>query len=173
MLTCAGFFHATTSGVEWACSTIEHVTEAILATIKAAGFHIGTVKFVRLPSGEPGRVVNAIDAKTGERWTVTAPTEYEAVVELARQVGIELDDGYRRARDRSPARRGRSEPGAPASGPTSLASASGSGRYRPFSEGRSGRLLLNRPRRRKQPRSVCLPKGRARRVRATGNRRFP
>ncbi len=71
-------------GVEWPCSTMEHVTEAIMATIKAAGYHVGTAKIARLPSGEPGHVVNAIDAKTGERWTVTAPTAYEAVVELAR-----------------------------------------------------------------------------------------
>lgn len=72
---------------------MEHVTEAIPATIKAAGHHIGVVKVARLPSGEPAHVVNAIDAKTGEKWTVTVPTEYEAVVELTRQVGIELDGG--------------------------------------------------------------------------------
>ena len=38
-------------------------------------------------------VVNAVDAKTGESFTVTAPDEYAAVVELAKQVGIDLEDG--------------------------------------------------------------------------------
>lgn len=77
---------------------MEHVTEAVFAVIKPVGYHIGSVKIARLPSGEPAYVVNVIDAKTGERWTTTAATEYEAAVELAQQVGIELEDGQRLVR---------------------------------------------------------------------------
>jgi hypothetical protein len=38
-------------------------------------------------------VVNAVDARTREGLTVTAPDEYAAVVELSQQAGAELEDG--------------------------------------------------------------------------------
>lgn len=38
-------------------------------------------------------VYNPTNTATGERWSVQAPTQYEAVVELAKQVGIKLEDG--------------------------------------------------------------------------------
>ncbi len=37
--------------------------------------------------------VNAVDAKTGESFTVMAPTMYEAAVGFAEQVGFDLEDG--------------------------------------------------------------------------------
>ncbi len=72
--------------------TTPHVTAALLDTIRGAGFHIGCTQAIteRL---EHRYVVNAIEASTGESFTVSAATEYEAAVELAGQVGIELEDG--------------------------------------------------------------------------------
>ena len=69
-----------------------YVTIAVLDTIRAAGFHLGECKVIRV-DGKVRCLVDAADAKTGESFTVTAPSEYEAAVELARQVGIELEDG--------------------------------------------------------------------------------
>ncbi len=43
--------------------------------------------------GQIRSLVNAVDAKTGESFTVMAPTMYEAAVELAEQVGFDLRDG--------------------------------------------------------------------------------
>ncbi len=68
------------------------VTTAILDTIKSAGFHVGWTTTVDLRTRELQRVVNAVDAETGESWTVRAPSEYEAVVVLAQQVGFDLED---------------------------------------------------------------------------------
>ena len=41
-------------------------------------------------TGGHGYVADARDAETGESWTVIGPTEYEATLRLAEQVGIEL-----------------------------------------------------------------------------------
>jgi isoaspartyl peptidase/L-asparaginase-like protein (Ntn-hydrolase superfamily) len=68
------------------------VTIAVLDTIRAAGSHFGECKVIRV-DGKVRCLASATDAKTGESFTVTAPTEYAAAVELARQVGIELEDG--------------------------------------------------------------------------------
>ena len=70
-----------------------HVTQAILDTIRDAGFHIGETVVLSLDDGHPCQVANAVDAKTGESFTVMAPTRYEAAVELAEQVGFDLEDG--------------------------------------------------------------------------------
>ena len=69
-----------------------YVTAALLDTIRGAGFHVGWTQAIteRL---EHRYVVNAIDAGTGESFTVSGPDEYDALVELAGQVGIELEDG--------------------------------------------------------------------------------
>lgn len=68
------------------------VTVALYDTIRSAGYSIGTAKVIKLPSGEPAYHVDASSASTGERWTVHAPTEYAATVELARQIGFELEE---------------------------------------------------------------------------------
>ncbi len=72
--------------------TTPYVTAALLDTIRGAGFHVGWTQAIteRL---EHRYVVNAVDARTGESFTVAGPEEYDALVELAGQVGIELEDG--------------------------------------------------------------------------------
>ncbi len=48
------------------------------------------------PTGRPStprHVLNAVGASTGEPFTVVAGTLYETAVELAGQVGVELEDG--------------------------------------------------------------------------------
>jgi ribosomal protein S12 methylthiotransferase accessory factor YcaO len=57
----------------------------------AAGFHVGWTQAIT-ERFEHRYVVNAIDASTGESFTVAGPDEYDALVELAQQVGIELED---------------------------------------------------------------------------------
>ncbi len=65
---------------------------AVQFVIRNAGFHVGTMPLVDMRNGEHGYVVDARDAATGESWSVIGPTEYEATVRLAHQVGIELMD---------------------------------------------------------------------------------
>ena len=65
--------------------TIENV-------IHDAGYNIGTTTLVNPRTGETRHVVNAVDAKTRESWTVQAASRYEAVVELAQQVGFDLEE---------------------------------------------------------------------------------
>ncbi len=60
--------------------------------MKDAGFHLGETATVNR-DGTTRHVINAVDARTGESFTVSAGSLYEAVVELAGQVGIELGDG--------------------------------------------------------------------------------
>ncbi len=50
--------------------TSPYVTTAILDTIRSAGFHVGWTSAVDVRTGELRRVVNAVDAKTGESFTV-------------------------------------------------------------------------------------------------------
>ena len=72
--------------------TTPHVTDAVLHVIKSAGFHIGETTTVNR-DGSRRCVLNAVDAKTGESFTVAAGSLYEAAVELAVQIGIDLEDG--------------------------------------------------------------------------------
>ena len=68
------------------------VTAAVQQVIRRAGFHVGTMPLVDMRNGGHGYIVDARDAETGESWSVIGPTEYEATVRLAVQVGIELED---------------------------------------------------------------------------------
>ena len=68
------------------------VTAAVQHVIRNAGFHVGTMPLVDMRNGGSRYVVDARDAETGESWSVIAPSEYEATVRLAEQVGIELAD---------------------------------------------------------------------------------
>ena len=65
--------------------TIENV-------IHDAGYNIGTTTLVDLRTGETRHVVNAIDAKSRESWTVQAENRYTAIFELARQLGFDLEE---------------------------------------------------------------------------------
>lgn len=69
-----------------------HLTTASQDTIRAAGFNLGTAKVLKLPSGELAYHIDATDTTTGEKWAVHAPTEYTATVELAVQLGFELEE---------------------------------------------------------------------------------
>ena len=68
------------------------ITAAVQHVIRNAGFHVGTRPLVDMRDGWHGYAVDARDAETGESWSVTGPSEYEATVRLAVQVGIELAD---------------------------------------------------------------------------------
>lgn len=69
------------------------VSAALIHVIKNAGFNVGEAKFIRLDrQGELVAHIDATNTTTGERWSVQAPTEYEAGIELARQVGIEIEE---------------------------------------------------------------------------------
>ena len=66
---------------------MDAVAKAMLETIGAAGYVVSI-------SGSYGQlVVEAVNEDTGERFVVRAPDLYAAAVELAQQVGIELEDG--------------------------------------------------------------------------------
>ena len=65
--------------------TTPHVTDAVLRVVKNAGFHIGETKTLNT-DGTSRCVLNAVDARTGESFTVAA-------VELVERVGIDLEDG--------------------------------------------------------------------------------
>lgn len=66
------------------------VLVALQDAIRAAGINLGTAKVIKLPSGEPAYHIDATSSSTCERWTVHAPTEYAATVELAAQLGFDL-----------------------------------------------------------------------------------
>ena len=69
------------------CATMDAVTQALIETIGAAGFA------VQLSASEGRHVVQAINVQTGEQFVVRGDDLYATVVELAGQVGIELEDG--------------------------------------------------------------------------------
>lgn len=62
-------------------------TKALIETIGSAGFD------VQLRTESDLHVVEASDRRTRETFVVTGDDLYPAVVELAQQVGIELEDG--------------------------------------------------------------------------------
>ena len=68
------------------------ITTAVEHCIRDAGYKIGTTTLVNPRTGETRRVVNGVDAKTGESWTVQAASRYEAVVELVQQAGFDLEE---------------------------------------------------------------------------------
>ena len=67
--------------------TINTVTEALIETMGAAGFT------VQLGASEGHHVVETVNEQTGERFVVRGEDLYATVVELAGQVGIDLEDG--------------------------------------------------------------------------------
>lgn len=71
---------------------VTYLTQTIIDTIRSVGHHIGQVR-VLTSDGRLQYLVRARNAKTNEKWTVTAPTEYEAACELAQAVGFDLMDG--------------------------------------------------------------------------------
>jgi len=65
------------------------MAESLLKDIRQQGYSVGSVKIFDRESDEYAYMVDATDAKTGERWSVKAETEYLAVVELAEQLGLD------------------------------------------------------------------------------------
>ena len=61
------------------------VSTAILESIGHAGYVVVT------GADDGQHLVEAIDQETGERFIVRGPKLYEATMELAQQVGIELE----------------------------------------------------------------------------------
>ena len=59
------------------------VTNALIDTIKSAGFNIGHAQVYDLKTRRPVWHIDATDVETGESWIVHAPTLYEAARELA------------------------------------------------------------------------------------------
>jgi len=68
------------------------MAESLLKDIRQQGYSVGSVKVFNRESGEYAYMVDATDAKTGENWTVQAETEYDAVVELAMQLGWDFEE---------------------------------------------------------------------------------
>ena len=68
------------------------VTNALIDTIKGAGFNIGHAQVYDLVTRRHVWHIDATDVESGESWIVHAPTLYDAAVELAERVGIELMD---------------------------------------------------------------------------------
>ena len=62
------------------------IRKAVIDVIREAGYAVS------LRYGKVTFTATAQDAD-GETWTVTADEPYRAVVELARQVGVDLEDG--------------------------------------------------------------------------------
>ena len=69
-------------------SVMDANTEIIVETIGEAGDRVDIAG-----DGEAGYVVTAVAHRGGERFVVRGADLYEAGVELAGQVGIELEDG--------------------------------------------------------------------------------
>ena len=64
------------------------LTNAIIDTIGDTGFTVMTGA-----DSHGNAVVEATDERTGEKFVVRADRLYTAVVELAQQTGIDLEDG--------------------------------------------------------------------------------
>ncbi len=60
--------------------------------IRDGGFNVGVTTLINPRTGETRHVVNAVDAQTRESWTVQAENRYEAIFELARQLGFDLEE---------------------------------------------------------------------------------
>lgn len=67
------------------------ITDSMLKLLHRDGYSLGEAP-VYYPNREI--LLYHVDAsKDGERWVVTAPTRYEATVELMEQLGWDLMDG--------------------------------------------------------------------------------
>ena len=67
---------------------MDATTKAVIETVGDAGYRVD------IAVGGGGRcVVEAVCLADGERFIIRAPDLYEVAVELAEQVGIELEDG--------------------------------------------------------------------------------
>ena len=67
---------------------MDAAAKAIIETITDAGYSVMTGA-----DSDGNSIVEATDKATGERFVVRADDLYAAVVELAQQVGIDLEDG--------------------------------------------------------------------------------
>ena len=69
--------------------TSQAVIDAAARTIEDAGYRLHRSPTLDRESGRTRYRAKAVDKTTGEQWSVCADGEYEALVELAEQVGIE------------------------------------------------------------------------------------
>ncbi len=67
---------------------IDAPTTALIETISNAGYSLMTGA-----DSDGNSVVEATDERTGEKFVVRGDDLYTAVVELAQQVGLDLEDG--------------------------------------------------------------------------------
>ena len=68
-----------------------HVAEVIMRELQRF-YSIGEHQQVDRVTGETAFHVDAPDPKTGETWSVNAPTAYQAAYELARQIGWDFEE---------------------------------------------------------------------------------
>jgi hypothetical protein len=68
-------------------TSMDQVADAIMQTIKSAGFNVGTFSTVDPRTGVVRHACNAIEARTGEGWNVQVEDEYAAAVERAASTG--------------------------------------------------------------------------------------
>ncbi len=68
------------------------MAESLLTDIRREDYHVGTVKVLDRETGEVVHMIDATDAKPGERWSVQAADESDAVVELAVQLGWDFEE---------------------------------------------------------------------------------
>ncbi len=71
-------------------ATLQAIT-SLHNTIRRAGFHVSSSAIPDRKARTLKAVADATNVETGESWSVTAPTELEALVELGEQIGVELD----------------------------------------------------------------------------------
>ena len=67
-----------------------HVAETILRELQHE-YSVGEHQQIDRATGETAFHVDATNPKTGETWTVNAPTAYQAAFELARQIGWDFE----------------------------------------------------------------------------------
>ncbi len=72
-------------GTNW---TMDASTKALIETIGATDYAV-----MVCADSDGNKVVEATEKKTGERFVVRADDLYMAAIELAQQVGVDLEDG--------------------------------------------------------------------------------
>ena len=83
--------------------TTPAVTAILEKTIRRSGVSICSVRYIHFGRRQPGEphfsgvrpmvCIDARDETTGESYVIKGPDEYECLVELAVQVGFDLEDG--------------------------------------------------------------------------------
>ncbi len=69
------------------------VADAILASIRADGYHVSEESRVNRREGTEQYLCSAEHKTTRETWTVRAADREQAAIELAKALGWDLEDG--------------------------------------------------------------------------------